>query len=88
MTELHADDAPQATGDDEPMEKQYLIVVYRVENTADGFVRSVVHAKFGPETWEKALSLLAEANKLKKADPNLIVNLTQVWIEESSNGGY
>ena len=54
---------------------QYLIVVYRIEDTADGLIRSVCHAKFGPETWEKASQMLAEANKLKKADPSLIVNL-------------
>ena len=57
---------------------QYLIVVYRIEDTADGLIRSVCYAKFGPETWEKVSPMLAEANKLKKADPNLVVNLIRV----------
>lgn len=54
---------------------QYMIVVYRIEDTADGLIQSVCYAKFGPETWEKTRPMLAEANKLKKSDPNLIVNL-------------
>lgn len=59
-------------------EAQYLVVVYRIEYPADGSIRSVCHTKFGPATWEKALQMVAEANKMKKADPNLIVNLTRV----------
>lgn len=78
MTDRQTDEALQDMGDGKPMEKQYLVAVYRIEDTADGLIRSVVHAKFGPETREKALPLLAEANKLKKADPNLIVNLIRV----------
>jgi len=58
---------------------KYLITVCRTENTADGLIRSVLHKKFEVETWKEALQMLAEANKMKKADPNLYVNLTQVW---------
>jgi len=57
---------------------QYLIVVYRTEYTADGLPRSVRHAQFGARTWAEALKMMAEANKLKKADPNLYVNLNRV----------
>lgn len=60
---------------EKPKAAQYLIVVYRIEDTTDGLIRSVCHAKFGPETWEKVRPALAEANRLKQADPSLIVNL-------------
>lgn len=60
---------------EKPKAAQYLIVVYRIEDTVDGLIHSVCYATFGPETWEKTQPALAEANKLKKADPSLVVNL-------------
>lgn len=56
---------------------RYLIVVYRDEYTADGLPRSAIHAKFGARTWEEALKMLAKAAKMKKADPDLHINLNR-----------
>jgi hypothetical protein len=64
--------------EEEQKAAQFLIVVYRVEDTTDGLIRSACHAKFGPETWEKVRPMMVEVNKLKKDDPNLIVNLIRL----------